>query len=75
MAETGVKLSYGVHEMMAAAVGHTVAQVRDMYSQIMNLPGDVSAVINGKKVSADHIIKQGEEVEFVKEAGVKGAGR
>lgn len=71
---TGIRLTYGVHEQMVAAVGMTIAQVREIYHQVMNIPAEARAVVNGKKVNDDHTLKAGEEVEFIKEAGIKGSG-
>lgn len=68
----GVEVRYGVHKMIADAIGKTVADVRSGLSQVMNLPANAGAVIGGTKVTDDHVIKKGEKVEFVKEAGVKG---
>lgn len=68
----GVEVSYGVHKMLADAIGKTVADVKGGLAQVMNIPANATAVINGQKVTDDHTIKKGEKVEFVKEAGVKG---
>jgi hypothetical protein len=68
----GVSVSYGIHKMTADAIGKTVADVRAGLSQVMNIPANAGAVINGQRVTDDHTIKKGEAVEFVKEAGVKG---
>lgn len=69
---TGVPYSFGVHEGIADAVGKTVADLRAAVGQPMNLPADAQAVINGQRVGNDHVIQKGEQVEFIKEAGVKG---
>lgn len=71
----GTKVSYGVHEGMVEAVGKTVADVRAAVAQIMNLPQNAGAIIGGQRVDDSHVIKEGQEVEFVKEAGVKGFTR
>ncbi len=68
----GVKTTYGVHEMIADAVGKTIADLRAGLQQAMNIPANAGAVIAGKRVGDGHILLAGQEVEFVKEAGVKG---
>jgi hypothetical protein len=69
----GVVLQYGVHQYVADVVGKTVAQVKQAYAQIMNLPANAIAHVGGKPVPDSHVIERGQELEFIKEAGVKGA--
>lgn len=68
----GVEVKYGVHRMVADAIGKTVADVKAGLKDVMNIPANAVAVIAGQKVTDDHKITAGEKVEFVKEAGVKG---
>lgn len=69
----GVTASYGVHSVMVDAVGKTVGEVRAGTQQVLSIPENGTyAVVNGRKVSDDHVIGEGEQVEFIKEAGVKG---
>lgn len=68
----GTQVSYGVHNIIADAIGKTVSQLRAAVGQPMNLPNDAYPVIDGKRVDEDHVITRDEKVEFIKEAGVKG---
>lgn len=53
--------------------GKTVGSVRKSLREVFNIPGDASALISGKEVGDDFILEGGMNLEFVKEAGVKGA--
>lgn len=68
----GVEVTYGVHKMIADAIGKTVGDVKAGLAQVMNIPANAGAVIGGTKVDDSHVIQKGQKVEFVKEAGVKG---
>jgi len=68
----GVQVTYGTHVMMADAIGKTVGQVKAAMAQVMNIPTNAGAVIGSKRVTDDTIIEKGQQVEFIKEAGVKG---
>ena len=52
--------------------GKTVGSVRKSLRDAFNIPGDASALIDGKQVSDDFILQSGHNLEFVKQAGVKG---
>ena len=52
--------------------GKTVGSVRKSLREVFNIPGDASALISGKEVGDDFILEGGMNLEFVKEAGVKG---
>ena len=72
MANAGVMVSYGSHEMMADAVGKTIGDVRAGLAQVMNIDPQARPIVNGKPVPEDYTLKSNEQVEFIKEAGVKG---
>lgn len=67
------KIAYGVHELVIEGVGKTIAQIKQAYHQVMNLPDQAVAVIDGARVSDDYTVVEGQEVEFLKEAGEKGS--
>lgn len=52
--------------------GKTVGTVRKSLREVFNIPGDAEALIAGKSVGDDFILEGGQNLEFVKEAGVKG---
>jgi hypothetical protein len=54
--------------------GKNVGSVRKSLREVFNIPGDASALIGGKEVGDDFILEGGMNLEFIKEAGVKGWG-
>lgn len=52
--------------------GKTVGSVRKSLRDSFNIPGDAVATVDGKSVGDDHILTGGQNLEFSKEAGVKG---
>jgi hypothetical protein len=52
--------------------GKTVGMVRKSLREVFNIPGDADALIAGKAVGDDFVLEGGQNLEFVKEAGVKG---
>jgi sulfur carrier protein ThiS len=39
---------------------------------VLNLPRETTVSVNGQKVVDDYIVHAGDEIEFLKPAGVKG---
>ena len=52
--------------------GHTVGAARAALGQAYNVPSDASAQIGGAQVEDDYVLRPGERLEFVKQAGTKG---
>lgn len=52
--------------------GKTVGSVRKSLRDAFNIPGDASALIDGKEVGDEFILQSGQNLEFVKQSGVKG---
>lgn len=52
--------------------GKTVGSVRKSLRDAFNIPGDATALVGGKEVGDDFVLASGQNLEFVKEAGVKG---
>lgn len=68
-----VKVMCGINSYPTDKVaGLRVSQVRDKFRDVLNIPKDARALIGGKPVSADAIVEDGCELEFVKETGEKG---
>ncbi len=68
-----VRVVHGANEQYFDNLeGKTVGMVRKSLRDIFNIPGDAEALIGGKKVGDDFILEGGQNLEFVKEAGVKG---
>jgi hypothetical protein len=70
-----VKISYGVHNLEAAIAGKSVSEVRQSLKEPLNIDPRALALVNGRDVAASHILKQGDQLEFVRLAGEKGGGR
>jgi len=68
-----VRVLYGVHALEAPLVGRSVGDVRAVLQQVLNISPRAVAVVNGREVGADHLLKEGEQLEFVRLAGEKGA--
>ena len=75
-APTGlVKISYGVHNLEADIAGKSVSEVRQSLKEPLNIDPRALALVNGRDVAASHILKQGDQLEFVRLAGEKGGDR
>ncbi len=67
-----VRVIYGVHTLEAPVGGRTVADVRAALSQALNLSPEAIAVVDGVEAGEDHVLRAGEQLEFVRLAGEKG---
>lgn len=69
-----VKVFYGTNDFDGTFGGKTVAEVYDMTAGALNLPvaSESTALVNGKSVEFDRVLKAGDEVEFIKVSGTKG---
>ena len=68
-----VRVVHGVDEQYFDNLeGKTVGSVKKSLREVFNIPGDAEALIDGKNVQDDFILEGGMNLEFVKEAGVKG---
>ena len=70
-----VKISYGVHNLDAAIAGKSVSEVRQSLREPLNIDPRALALVNGRDVAASYILKQGDQLEFVRLAGEKGWGQ
>jgi sulfur carrier protein ThiS len=61
-----------VNELELDLAGKTVRGVYKTLEQVLNIPRDAAVTVNGAPVTDDHVIQPGDEIEFRKEAGVKG---
>jgi len=62
----------GVNTLNAALAGKTVAAVRGMLAQALNIDPAATAVVDGSNVEEDFLLVDGNELEFVKASGTKG---
>ncbi len=68
-----VKVSYGVHSLEAAIAGKSVGEVRQVLREPLNIDPRALALVNGRDVAASYLLKVGDQLEFVRLAGEKGA--
>jgi hypothetical protein len=66
------KVIYGVNELELDLAGKTIRGVYKALEQVLNIPRDAAVTVNGAPADDDHVIHPGDEIEFRKEAGVKG---
>jgi hypothetical protein len=72
-AATGqVKISYGVHSLEVAIAGKSVAEVRRALKEPLNIDPRALALVNGRDAAASYVLKEGDQLEFVRLAGEKG---
>jgi hypothetical protein len=67
-----VKISYGVHHLEVAIAGKSVGEVRQALKEALNIDPRALALINGREVAVSHLLKEGDQLEFVRLAGEKG---
>lgn len=67
-----VRIVHGANEGRFTLTGKTVSQIRHSLRGAFNIPEDAQAFVGGTEVSGDHIVADGETVEFVRTLGRKG---
>lgn len=73
MANTGNIVFNGVNKNVLNLAGKTATQAALICSELMNVDDESIMKVNGTEVTGDYVIQDGDMVEFVKEAGTKGA--
>lgn len=69
-----IRVVHGANEMYFSNLGgKTVGTIKKSLREVMNIPSDADAVIGQKTVGDDFVLENGMNLEFVKEAGVKGS--
>jgi hypothetical protein len=66
------KVIYGVNELDLDLAGKTVRGIWKALEQVLNIPRDAAVTVNGARVEDDYVLRPGDEIEFQKQAGVKG---
>jgi hypothetical protein len=66
------KVIYGVNELDLDLAGKTVRGIWKALEQVLNIPRDAAVSVNGSRVEDDYVLRPGDEIEFQKQAGVKG---
>lgn len=70
--QTFCRISSGATSQQFDVAGYTVSSVMEFMCEVLNIEKTSSPIVNGEKVTADYVIKPGDNIEFVKEAGSKG---
>lgn len=63
----------GVNTLSAGLSGRSVADVRAMLAQALNIDPASKAVVGGEDVAESYQLADGDELEFVKASGTKGS--
>lgn len=67
-----VRIVHGANEGRFTLAGQTVRLIAKSLRDAFNIPDDAQALVGGTEVSGDHIVADGETVEFVRTFGRKG---
>lgn len=62
----------GANSQEVEGTGKTIGDIRRNYTDVLNIPPDAQALVNGEEATDDHIIGGDEAIEFVKASGQKG---
>ena len=54
--------------------GMTVGRVRDAFAQVLNIPPDAEALVNGHPVQQQYVVQDEDTLFFVRASGRKGVG-
>lgn len=68
-----IKIINGVNESTLNIDGYSIEDVIGQYQEILGISDDQTVKVNGAEVGADYVLENGDTIEFVKEAGVKGS--
>jgi transcription termination factor Rho len=70
--QTLISVSCGAASSNYPVVGRTVGFVKSTYREILNIDISASSVVNGDSVPDSYVLKGGDTLEFVRQAGSKG---
>lgn len=69
---TTIHVSCGASSGAFPVIGRTVKQVGEFLREVLNVDRLSTGLVNGKEVDGDYVLKQGDNLEFLKPAGKKG---
>ena len=69
---TTIQVSCGASSGAFPVVGRKVKEVGEFLREVLNVDRLSTGLVNGKEVSGDYELKQGDNLEFLKPAGKKG---
>lgn len=67
-----VRVVSGASSQNVDLAGKTVGDVRAFMAQALNIADGAQALVTGHSVGDDHVVAEGDQIEFVREAGEKG---
>ncbi|HJS83774.1 MAG TPA: hypothetical protein VJ742_13175 [Nitrososphaera sp.] len=65
-------LKYGVYHQPGQYANRTVAEVRQEYTPLWNIPGNATAYKGKQQLPEDYVIQAGDTIEFHRRMGEKG---
>lgn len=69
---TTVHVSCGASSGSFPVIGRSVREVGDFLREVLNVDRLSTGLVNGAEVNGDYVLKQGDNLEFLKPAGKKG---
>ncbi len=63
---------YGAEDATYDVAGRTLSEAQENLKDVLGVPKDASALVNGEPVSGDYVLQANDDVQFVKQAGSKG---
>jgi hypothetical protein len=72
--DTQVTVIAGAHLQSLPLVNQTVGTTRQLLQASMNIGPQAMALVNGQPVTPETVLRQGDTLEFVHQAGEKGLG-
>src|ERR1035437_4010128 len=66
------RVVYGVNDLELDLAGRRIGAVYTVLEQVLNIPREASVTVNGGRVDDEYVVRPGDEIEFLKNAGVKG---
>ena len=67
-----ISVSCGAASSNYPVVGRTVGFIKATYREILNIDAAAGGVVNGKNVEDSYVLRSGDNLEFVRQAGTKG---
>jgi hypothetical protein len=69
---TTIRVTSGASSGNFPVAGRTVAEVAEFFREVLNIEKMSPGLVNGKNVEGTHVLKDKDELEFLKPAGSKG---
>jgi hypothetical protein len=69
---SATRVVYGVNDLELDLAGRRITTVYTVLEQVLNIPREASVTVNGGRVDDEYVVRPGDEIEFLKSAGVKG---